>query len=111
MTTLSAVSLGIVVLLVAPVYLGIAAFMRRLYRVDARLRLREALRGQGITFPSPRTELALRARTRAIRRCILCPRHVRCDDALEAKDWPALRAICPNRLYFDDLLRQARCSG
>ena len=75
----------------------------RLFRSDGRLRLLEALRGQGLPPPSFETELAARDAARATRRCLSCGAQGRCDELLAARDWKALRGICPNNAYIDSL--------
>jgi hypothetical protein len=39
----------------------------------------------------------------AVRRCVACRRQQRCDELAAARDWAALRAICPNTEYIKDL--------
>jgi hypothetical protein len=75
----------------------------RLFRGDGRLRLIEAVRGQGLTLPAMDTQRAARDGARATRRCLSCASHARCDDILAARDWNALREICPNTLHIDRL--------
>lgn len=101
MSTLIAVFLGVVVLVLF-VY---AAFVigRRLIRDDGRLRLVERLRGQGLELPVTKNEAVLRAGAFAVRRCVACAGHERCDELLAARDWNALRDICPNTAYIDSL--------
>lgn len=101
MTTLSPLGLILVLALTVPLFAGIAIFMRRTFSADARLRMGEALRGQGIVLAEAQSTGDVCAEARAVRRCVLCLSHSRCDEALERKDWQALRRICPNTDYFD----------
>ena len=75
----------------------------RLFRGDGRLRLHEAVRGQGLALPSLNTERAARAAAMATRRCLTCASHARCDEYLAQHEWSALREICPNTPYIDRL--------
>lgn len=72
-------------------------------REDGRLRLLEAAGGQGVALREPRSNTAVHAGALAVRRCILCAEHSRCDALLDARDWPSLREICPNTDYLDRL--------
>jgi hypothetical protein len=76
---------------------------RRLIRDDGRMRLAERLRGRGLALPQTNDETVLRASASAVRRCVACPAHERCDAALAAQDWKALRAICPNTTFIEAL--------
>lgn len=98
-----AVSLG--ALAIVLMLFAYAAFVtaRRLMRADGRLRLFEALRGQGFALPQPETEAAGRALGLATRRCMTCVGQERCDKLLDAHDWAGLREICPNSAYIDSL--------
>jgi hypothetical protein len=82
-------------------YKGLLA-ARELTRDDGRLRLKEVARARGLLLP-PKTEAAIDARALAVRRCVACRRKERCDELAAARDWAALRAICPNTPYLDDL--------
>lgn len=75
----------------------------RLFRGDGRLRLIEAVRGQGLALPALDSERTARDAARATRRCLSCASQERCDGILAARDWKALREICPNTLYIDRL--------
>jgi len=75
----------------------------RLFHGDGRLRLTEAVRGQRLTLPALDSERAARDAARATRRCLSCAAHARCDEILAARDWKALREICPNSAYIDRL--------
>ncbi len=105
MSTLDAVYVGITLLVMAPIFYAIGSVAWRAFHTDARLRMREAMRGLRIPVRPPAGELETLQRARAVRRCVGCLRHVRCDEALAAKDWRALRALCPNTAYFDSLSR------
>lgn len=86
----------------AGVYAGMASLLR-LLRSDGRLRLSEALRGQGLALPELHSDISGRALGIATRRCITCAEHARCDQALAGCDWTMLREICPNTSYLDGL--------
>ena len=75
----------------------------RLFHGDGRLRLDEAVRGQGLALPPLSTERAARAAAMATRRCLTCASHERCDEVLARREWNALREICPNTAYIDGL--------
>jgi len=75
----------------------------RLFRGDGRLRLEEAVRGQGLTLPWLNTERAVRSAAMATRRCLTCASQSRCDEFLARREWKALREICPNTAYIDRL--------
>ena len=72
-------------------------------REDGRLRLLEAARGQGVALNEPHSNTAVYAGALAVRRCVLCTEHSRCDALLDARDWRSLREICPNTDYLDRL--------
>lgn len=72
-------------------------------RDDGGLRLLEAARGQGVALPEPDSTTAVHAGALAVRRCVLCTEHSRCDALLDARDWDSLREICPNTDYLDRL--------
>jgi len=101
MSALVAVFLGVVVLVLF-VY-AVFVIGRRLIRDDGRLRLVDRLRGQGLALPATKNEAVLRAGAFAVRRCVACAGHARCDELLAARDWDALREICPNTPYIDSL--------
>jgi len=73
----------------------------RLFHSDGRLRLYEALRGQGLALPPINTEHAARDAAVATRRCLACASHAQCDELLAQHEWNALREICPNTPYID----------
>ena len=75
---------------------------RELNRDDGRLRLKEVARARRLARPS-QTEAAMHAEALAVRRCLVCQRKKRCDELAAARDWEALRAICPNTPYLDSL--------
>jgi hypothetical protein len=75
----------------------------RLFRGDGRLRLTEAAHAQGLALPALDSERAVRDAARATRRCLSCTAQARCDEVLAARDWKALREICPNNAYIDHL--------
>jgi hypothetical protein len=75
----------------------------RLFHSDGRLRLDEAVRGQGLALPPLNTERAARDAAVATRRCLACASHARCDDLLAQREWNTLREICPNTPYIDSL--------
>jgi|KBSSwiStaDraftv2_1062776.scaffolds.fasta_scaffold1302524_2 hypothetical protein len=77
----------------------------RVFHSDSRLRLGEAVRGQGLALPSLDTEHAARAGALAARRCLTCVSQERCDEVLVKREWNALREICPNASYIDGLRR------
>lgn len=96
----------LIVLAVALVSAGafaVTASVLRLLRSDGRLRLAEAMHGQGIALPEVHSHAALRALGNATKRCIACAEHRRCDPLLAAGDWNRLREICPNRAYLEGL--------
>jgi hypothetical protein len=97
-----AVLIVIVLLLGGVVYAGVTGALR-LLRQDGRLRLSEAVQGQGLALPGPERDTGLRALGTATRRCLLCTEHARCDELLEAGDWHTLREICPNTAFIDSL--------
>jgi hypothetical protein len=76
-------------------------------RLDGRLRLLEAARGRGVALPEPQSHNAVHAGALAVRRCVLCTEHSRCDALLDARDWRSLREICPNTDYLDRLSRRS----
>ena len=76
---------------------------RELYRDDGRLRLKEVARARRLALHPPQTEAATHADALAVRRCLVCQRKKRCDELAAARDWDALRAICPNTPYLDSL--------
>jgi hypothetical protein len=94
----------IVLLLAAAAYAGVRSALR-LLRHDGRLRLSEAVQGQGLVLPEPETGPGVRAQAMATRRCMTCAEQARCDKLLEAHDWNTLREICPNTAYIDSLRR------
>lgn len=75
-------------------------------RDDGRLRLLEAARGQGVALPKPDSSTPVHASALAVRRCVFCTEHSRCDALLDARDWRSLRDICPNTDYLDRLRRR-----
>jgi hypothetical protein len=75
----------------------------RLFRSDGRLRLEEAVRGQGLALPVLKTERAVCAAAMATRRCLACVSQERCDGLLAQREWKTLREICPNTSYIDRL--------
>ena len=79
------------------------ASLLRMLRYDGRLRLSEALQGQGLALPEVHSDASVRALGIATRRCITCAEQARCDNALAAGDWTMLREICPNTSYIDGL--------
>jgi hypothetical protein len=79
------------------------ASLLRMLRYDGRLRLSEALHGQGLALPEVHSDITIRALGIATRRCITCAEHARCDPTLAAGDWTMLREICPNTSYIDSL--------
>lgn len=83
-------------------YATVASLLRML-RHDGRLRLSEALHGQGLALPDLHSDIAMRALGIATRRCITCAEHARCDHLLAAGEWAMLREICPNTSYIDSL--------
>ena len=76
---------------------------RQLTRDDGRLRLKDVARARNLALLPPRTEAAMDASALAVRRCVACRRQERCDELAAARDWKALRAICPNAPYLDGL--------
>jgi hypothetical protein len=98
-----AVGLGaIAVVLALFVYAACVAALR-MFRDGGRLRLIDALRGQGLALPEPDHQAVTLGAALAVRRCATCAGHVRCDELLAVRDWKALRAICPNTAYIDIL--------
>lgn len=92
----------------AVVVVSTAAYMvinsaLRMLRYDGRLRLSEALRGQGLALPEVHTDASVRALGNATKRCVTCTEHARCDELLAAGDWNTLPEICPNTSYIDAL--------
>ena len=90
------------------VVVGTAAYMvmssaLRMLRYDGRLRLSEALHGQGLALPEVHTDASIRALGIATKRCVACTEHARCDQMLAAGDWKTLPEICPNTSYIDAL--------
>ena len=83
-------------------YTTVASLLRML-RYDGRLRLSEALHGQGLALPEVHSDVSIRALGIATRRCITCAEHARCDHLLAAGDWAMLPEICPNSSYIDGL--------
>lgn len=79
---------------------------RRLNRDDGRLRLKEVARARNLALLPPRTEAAMHADALAVRRCVACREPERCDEFASARDWAALRAICPNTPYLNRLRRR-----
>jgi len=77
----------------------------RVFHSDGRLRLDEAVRGQGLALPALDSERAARAGAVAARRCLTCASHERCDEVLAKREWNTLREICPNTSYIDGLRR------
>lgn len=75
----------------------------RMLRYDGRLRLSEALHGQGLALPEMHGDASVRALGMATRRCVTCAEHARCDSVLAAGDWKTLPEICPNTSYLDGL--------
>jgi hypothetical protein len=95
------VVLFLIVIIALAVWLSVGVSRRE----DGRLRLFEAARGQGVALPEPGSNTALHTSALAVRRCVLCSEHSRCDALLEARDWRLLREICPNTDYIDRLQR------
>jgi len=96
----------LVVLAVVGVSAGaytVMASALRMLRYDGRLRLSEALQGQGLALPEVHSDAAVRALGIATRRCVTCAEHARCDTVLAAGDWKTLPEICPNTPYIDGL--------
>jgi hypothetical protein len=84
------------------------ALLKRFFGDEGRLRLTEALKARGVAMPLPDSEAELRRCALATRRCVLCVSHERCDEALERRDWQALREICPNGAYIELLAAPPR---
>ena len=80
--------------------------VRRIGRDDGRLRLREVALAHDLALPPAGTEAAMHAQALAIRRCVACRQQELCDEFAPARDWTALRAICPNTTYIDGLRRR-----
>lgn len=96
----------LVVLAVVGVSAGAYAVMNsalRMLRYDGRLRLSEALHGQGLALPEVHSDASVRALGIATRRCVTCAEHARCDAVLAAGDWKMLPEICPNTSYIAGL--------
>jgi hypothetical protein len=93
--------LFLVLLIALAVWLSVGLSRRE----DGRLRLLEAATGQGVALPQPESNTAVHAGALAVRRCVLCAEHSRCDALLDARDWLSLREICPNTEYLDRLHR------
>jgi hypothetical protein len=91
--------LFLIPLIALAVWLGVGLSRRE----DGRLRLLEAASGQGVALREPESNTAVHAGALAVRRCVLCSEHSRCDALLDARDWPSLREICPNTEYLDRL--------
>ena len=87
--------------LIAFIALAVWLSVRLSRRDDGRLRLLEAARGQGVPLAEPDGNLAVQSGALAVRRCVLCAEHARCDALLAARDWDSLREICPNTDYLD----------
>jgi hypothetical protein len=107
---MNAIESTLPMLLVALAVVGVStcaymvmASMVRMLRYDGRLRLCEALHGQGLAQPDVHSDGEVRALGIATRRCITCAEHARCDHVLAAGDWTMLREICPNTSYIDGL--------
>jgi hypothetical protein len=77
----------------------------RMLRYDGRLRLAEALHGQGLALPEVHSDASARAFGTATKRCVTCAEHARCDELLAAGDWKTLPEICPNTSFIDGLRR------
>lgn len=84
------------------VLLVVAAYRagRRISRDDGRLRLREVARARGLVLRSPESKAAIHADALAVRRCLACASQARCDRLAAARDWDALRELCPNSTYL-----------
>jgi hypothetical protein len=100
---------AVVAVLLLIVFIALAAWLsvRLSRRDDGRLRLLEAARGQGVALPGPESNAAAHNSALAVRRCVLCAEHSRCDALLAARDWRSLREICPNTEYLDRLHPEA----
>lgn len=103
MNALLAVFLGVIAVLLAFALYAAVVTGRRMMRADGRLRLFDAVRGQDLALPGPQNETAVHDAALAVRRCVVCAQHARCDTLLAARDWNALREICPNTAYIDRL--------
>ena len=103
MDALMAVFLGAIAVLFASALYAAVVTGRRMMREDGRLRLFDAVRGQGLALPGPLNESEVHEAALAARRCAACAGHARCDELLAAGDWNALREICPNTAYIDRL--------
>src|SRR3954452_13393212 len=75
----------------------------RLFNGDGRLRLTEAVRGQGLALPALDGDRAVHNAASATRRCMGCAEQARCDEVLATRDWKTLPEICPNTAYIDSL--------
>jgi hypothetical protein len=103
MSVLLGILLGVVGILgLASLYKTFHA-ARQLARDDGRLRLKEVARARNLALLPLRTEAAMHADALAVRRCVACQRQERCDELAAARDWAALRALCPNTPYLDGL--------
>jgi len=100
--------LGAIAVLAAFFLYAAVVLALRLIRDDGRLRLLAAIRGRGLALPAPESGAAAHATARAARRCVACASHARCDEVLAARDWKALRAICPNTDYIELLAATSR---
>jgi hypothetical protein len=87
--------------LIALIALAVWLSVRFARRDDGRLRLLEAARGQGVALPERDGNMAVQNAALAVRRCVLCTEHARCDALLAARDWRSLREICRNTDYLD----------
>jgi hypothetical protein len=79
--------------------------LRRRGRENRRLRLREVIAARGLVIPRIKGEAARNAAALAIFRCRACGHEPACDRLAGERDWPALRAICPNTRFIDRLPR------
>jgi len=108
MNTLLAVLLGTIAALLGVALYAAVAMGRRILRDDGRLRLVEAVHGRGLALPGPENETCVHDAALAVRRCVACAAHERCDVLLAARDWNGLRAICPNSAYIELLAAPSR---
>ncbi len=101
MTLWTAAAVGVTALMLAAVFYALATVWRRILGSDGRLRFYEALRGQSLASPGIQSGAETLSGAHAVRRCVACAEHSRCDRYLASQDWQALREICPNSDYFE----------
>jgi hypothetical protein len=96
MSATTVLAIGLSALAASLVFYWLATATRRMLRDDGPLRLAQVLRARKLSLPYPRGDAETLAAAHAVRRCVSCAEHRRCDVAIAERDWKRLDDFCPN---------------